>query len=113
MSNWQAVFTGPGSTPDWTILEGATYKEAIKNGDIVCTLPETTSRTAGKVCERARLIVEAPNLLRFAKAIEQVVVGAGHNLCSTATEEERTRFISGILDAWNNGGYEAIGRAKQ
>ncbi len=56
----------------------------------------------------AHLIAAAPDLYNFTKAIENVVMNSGHNLCSTATEEERTEFISGIINAWNNGGFASI-----
>jgi len=50
----------------------------------------------------ANLIAAAPDLLKLAKDLEKVILSSGHNLCSTATNEERTKFISGILDVWNN-----------
>lgn len=60
----------------------------------------------------AHLIAVAPDLYDFAKAIEKVVMNSGHNLCSTATEAEKTEFISGIINAWNNGGFSAICKAE-
>ena len=59
----------------------------------------------------ARLMAAAPDLLGFSLAIQRVVRSSGANLCSTATEAERSAFISGIVDAWNNGGYDAIDKA--
>lgn len=109
--NWHAMFSGSASTPAWVVKEGETFKDAQK-GEVVCTFPETTTRTAEKTAERVRLIIASPGLLRFAEAVEQVVLSSGHNLCSTATAEERTRFISGIIDAWNNGGYEALDQTR-
>lgn len=61
----------------------------------------------------ARLIAAAPDLLKFAQGIEAAIQATGHNLNSTATREERSRFISNILDAWNNGGYAAIDKATE
>lgn len=54
------------------------------------------------------LIDAAPGLLMFARAIELVVRASGHNLNSTATQAERSRFIAGVTDAWNTFGYRSI-----
>ena len=48
------------------------------------------------------LLAAAPDLLKLAKAFEQVVMESGNNLLSTATKEEKNRFISSIVFAWND-----------
>jgi len=47
------------------------------------------------------LIATAPDLLKFAKGFEQVIMASGNNLLSTATKEEKNKFISSIIDVWN------------
>lgn len=59
----------------------------------------------------AYLIAASPDLYAFAEAFESVIKGSGHNLCSTATEAERTAFISGILNVWNTH-YPALDKAR-
>ncbi|QOX80883.1 hypothetical protein FY034_17835 (plasmid) [Trichlorobacter lovleyi] len=58
-----------------------------------------------------KMIAASQDLYAFAEAIEAVVNASGHNLCSTATEAERTAFISGVLGAWN-GNCSALDKAR-
>lgn len=44
------------------------------------------------------------DLREFTEEIAKIIMVSGHNLCSTATEAERTAFISGIINVWNNKG---------
>lgn len=59
----------------------------------------------------ARLIAASPKLLAFAEAIRNSCAVQA-NLCSTATEEERTQFIHSIYVLWNDHGLIAVDEAK-
>lgn len=59
----------------------------------------------------ATLMAAAPELLLLAEALESAIQHAGHNLNSTATEAERSRFIKDVIDVWNYH-YPAISKAK-
>ena len=57
------------------------------------------------------LLAASKDLYAFAEAFEVVIKSSGHNLCSTATEAERTAFITGILNAWNTN-FPALDKAR-
>lgn len=88
---------------DGVLIGSASQKTGRRNH-----LPEKKTAKAN-----AKLIAAAPDLLKFAQGIEVAIQATGHNLNSTATREERSRFISNIVDAWNNGGYAAIDKATE
>jgi 2-phospho-L-lactate guanylyltransferase (CobY/MobA/RfbA family) len=66
IEKWQAMFKGPASTPDFTIRVGETFKAAMR-GALVCTMPATTTKTAQKVVQRAKVITAAPDMLEALK----------------------------------------------
>lgn len=107
----------------WTLLEEG---EELLNGSTSLTIcgPQdddlanvyssadaTVNISRPEAVANAQLIAAAPDLFGFSLEIQCLVRSSGANLCSTATEPERSAFISGILDAWNNGGYDAIAKA--
>jgi hypothetical protein len=58
----------------------------------------------------AQIITVSPELLEMAKLIRKAC-GVQANLNSTATQEERSRFISSVFDAMNNVGTPALMKA--
>ncbi len=73
------------------------------------TMPKTREAilsTAQEGLERARV-----DLLAVANSLH-AICSAQANLCSTASEEERLRFIHAIYDLWNGPGCEAMAKAK-
>ena len=65
---WHAMFSGPASTPLWTIRAGATFKEALE-GEIICTLPGTTTSTAERVSANAKLLAASVKMLQALELI--------------------------------------------
>ena len=81
-----------------------------ESGYDVCEINDYEPNQATK---NARLIAAAPDLLKFAKAIQGIMFITGHNLNSTATRKDRSAFISKIIGAWNQLGIEAIRKATE
>jgi hypothetical protein len=65
---WQMMCAGPASTPDITIRVGASFKDAL-DGELVCSFPETNSKTSAAVYARAKAIAQLPAL---AEALQDI-----------------------------------------
>lgn len=96
---WHLCAGGVCSTPDWSIREGRTFMEAV-NGRIICTLPETTTKTSEQVGKDAKLLFAAPDMLEALRlalpCIEYAEIATAaegqtesHKKCLTALELTR------------------------
>ena len=66
-------------------------------------IDEATGRNVAVVyeAEDAPLLAAAPRLMRFAEAMENVMVGIPQNLLVTTSQEDRSDFIAKVISAWN------------
>lgn len=84
---WHLMFTGVASTPDYTIRAGETFKEAL-TGPLICSFPETTSRTQEEVTANAKLVAAAPAMLHAFRLYRQAY-GKLHDMLSDCIESGR------------------------
>jgi len=68
-------------------------------GNTLCVFPGKNLKEAK---HNAQLFAAAPGLLKLAQELDTIILRSGHNLLSTASEQARLKFISDILDVWNN-----------
>lgn len=84
-------------TREWYSSETGCANQAL-------IIDETTGRNVAVVydAEDAPLLAAAPRLMRFAEAIEDVMMNMPHNLLVTTSQGDRSDFIAKVIQAWND-----------
>ena len=84
-------------TRTWYSSETGSANQAI-------IIDEKTGRSVAVVydAEDAPLLAAAPRLMRFAEAMENVMVGIPQNLLVTTSQTDRSDFIAKVIQAWND-----------
>jgi hypothetical protein len=80
VENWQLMFKGCASSPAWEIRTGKNFKEALE-GELVCSFPSTTTKTAELTGRRARMAAASPYLVE--------AYGKLHDILSDCIESGR------------------------
>ena len=84
-------------TREWYSSETGCANQAL-------IIDEKTGRSVAVAydAEDAPLLAAAPRLMRFAEAMENVMVGIPQNLLVTTSQTDRSDFIAKVIQAWND-----------
>ena len=91
------MFSGVASTPDYSIRAGKTFKEAL-SGPIICTFPETTTKTAEEVTANAKLLFAAPLMLKALEVCMEAIRNVPRDKESPEDKKLREAYLV-ALDA--------------
>lgn len=98
---WHLMFSGVASTPDYSIRAGETFKDAL-TGPLICTFPETTTKTTEEVTANAKLVLAAPKMLLALEACMDAIRNTPRNKESPYDQKLREAYqlaLDAALDA--------------
>ena len=81
-----------------------------RHQEVIADVGRDNEMTWGERHANARLLAASPRLIAFAERVRGLCARQA-NLLSTATDEDRKRFVREVYTLWNTDGIDAVAQA--